>query len=116
MTNKTSRTVNPVLIGLYLSGCVSSSLELASNDPADPSAWTGTVEHGPALESLRNHAPHTAHEHTDTAERAPTASGSGGQTVEGSSFTCPMHSDVVQAGPGNCPICGMKLTPKEKSR
>lgn len=28
-------------------------------------------------------------------------------------FTCGMHPQVVQAGPGQCPICGMDLTPME---
>jgi len=27
-------------------------------------------------------------------------------------YTCPMHPDVVQIGPGTCPICGMALEPK----
>ena len=26
-------------------------------------------------------------------------------------YTCPMHSQVKQVGPGNCPICGMALEP-----
>ncbi len=28
-------------------------------------------------------------------------------------FTCPMHPEIVQLGPGSCPICGMALEPKE---
>ncbi len=27
-------------------------------------------------------------------------------------YTCPMHPQIVQFGPGNCPICGMALEPK----
>lgn len=27
-------------------------------------------------------------------------------------YTCPMHPEIVQMGPGNCPICGMALEPK----
>jgi Cu+-exporting ATPase len=27
------------------------------------------------------------------------------------SYTCPMHPDVVQEGPGSCPACGMALEP-----
>ncbi|HWU43272.1 MAG TPA: copper-translocating P-type ATPase, partial [Bdellovibrio sp.] len=30
-------------------------------------------------------------------------------------YTCPMHSKVRQANPGNCPICGMALEPAEAS-
>ena len=28
-----------------------------------------------------------------------------------SSYTCPMHPEIVQDGPGSCPICGMALEP-----
>ena len=30
---------------------------------------------------------------------------------EGVIWTCPMHPEVQQAGPGSCPICGMALEP-----
>lgn len=28
-------------------------------------------------------------------------------------FTCPMHPEIVRDEPGNCPICGMDLVPRE---
>lgn len=28
-------------------------------------------------------------------------------------FTCPMHPEIRQKGPGSCPICGMALEPEE---
>ncbi len=28
-------------------------------------------------------------------------------------YTCPMHPEIVQIGPGNCPICGMALEPMD---
>ena len=31
---------------------------------------------------------------------------------EGTIYTCPMHPQVRQVGPGNCPICGMALEPE----
>jgi multidrug efflux pump subunit AcrA (membrane-fusion protein) len=37
-----------------------------------------------------------------------------GATKEKTLFTCGMHPQVVQDQPGNCPICGMKLTPIRK--
>ncbi len=30
-------------------------------------------------------------------------------------YTCGMHPNVIQDKPGNCPICGMKLTPIKRS-
>ena len=30
---------------------------------------------------------------------------------EGTIYTCPMHPQIRQVGPGNCPICGMTLEP-----
>lgn len=32
-------------------------------------------------------------------------------TEAGVTYTCPMHSQIRQDGPGNCPICGMTLEP-----
>ena len=31
---------------------------------------------------------------------------------EGAIYTCPMHPQIRQAGPGSCPICGMALEPE----
>lgn len=28
-------------------------------------------------------------------------------------YTCPMHPEVSQPGPGTCPKCGMELVPKK---
>src|SRR6266851_5229861 len=28
-------------------------------------------------------------------------------------YTCPMHPEIIQIGPGNCPICGMALEPMD---
>ncbi len=28
-------------------------------------------------------------------------------------YTCPMHPEVIQDGPGSCPVCGMALEPME---
>jgi Cu+-exporting ATPase len=33
----------------------------------------------------------------------------------GTIFTCPMHPEIRQVGPGSCPICGMALEPAEVS-
>ncbi len=33
------------------------------------------------------------------------------EKVKGQKYTCPMHPEVVQDGPGSCPKCGMALEP-----
>ena len=45
----------------------------------------------------------TAHKRTEPAAPA------------GAIYTCPMHPEVRQAGPGSCPICGMALEPEQLS-
>jgi Cu+-exporting ATPase len=32
--------------------------------------------------------------------------------AEGTIYTCPMHPEIRQLGPGSCPICGMALEPE----
>ena len=34
---------------------------------------------------------------------------------QGTIYTCPMHPQIRQIGPGNCPICGMALEPEVAS-
>jgi Cu+-exporting ATPase len=43
-----------------------------------------------------------------SAEPAP---GAGARAADGE-YTCPMHPEVVQTGPGSCPRCGMALEPR----
>jgi RND family efflux transporter MFP subunit len=40
--------------------------------------------------------------------------GSGAGAKEEQLYTCGMHPQVIEHKPGNCPICGMKLTPVRK--
>jgi len=35
-----------------------------------------------------------------------------GPVAPGAIYTCPMHPQIRQVGPGNCPICGMALEPE----
>ncbi len=47
-----------------------------------------------------------------------TGSGGGAQSAEADEaaklYTCGMHPNVIQEGPGDCPICQMKLTPMKQ--
>jgi Cu+-exporting ATPase len=47
------------------------------------------------------------HGHEQVAKPVPTPKA--GQTVI---YTCPMHPQIRQEGPGSCPICGMALEPE----
>src|ERR1700730_15923785 len=44
-------------------------------------------------------------------ERAATATESG--TAQSIRYTCPMHPEIIQIGPGTCPKCGMALEPMD---
>ncbi len=37
------------------------------------------------------------------------------EVPEGAIYTCPMHPEIRQVGPGSCPICGMALEPEVAS-
>ncbi|HEX6590635.1 MAG TPA: heavy metal translocating P-type ATPase [Moraxellaceae bacterium] len=55
---------------------------------------------------------HCLHKFTATPERylqkeKPAAA----PVPEGTLYTCPMHPEIVQEGPGDCPKCGMALEP-----
>lgn len=63
-----------------------------------------------------------AHEHRhDHASHEESKTARGGVTIEDAHqdpshaadviYTCPMHPQIRQIGPGNCPICGMTLEP-----
>lgn len=93
---------------------------------ADPNRYLGStdpqsrpgVEASPAAPSCCSshkhqagtpqHAAGHSHHPTDAPRHAPSSdSGDTGRGV----YTCPMHPEVRQVGPGSCPICGMALEP-----
>ena len=59
-------------------------------------------DHGAADHGRQHHLPGSG---ADTAQDTPPP---GGADVE---YTCPMHPEIRQLGPGTCPICGMALEP-----
>src|SRR5437773_2383659 len=61
---------------------------------------TGGMEHSPAP------AEHGAMQHTG-ADASRTAD------EKKVRYTCPMHPQIIQIGPGSCPICGMALGPMD---
>jgi len=51
---------------------------------------------------------HSCHHH---GERAPDGKAAAPPPA-GTIYTCPMHPQIRQVGPGHCPICGMALEPE----
>ena len=47
-----------------------------------------------------------------TASQDGHAMGAAKPVPEGTIYTCPMHPQIRQPAPGNCPICGMALEPE----
>src|SRR6266403_4091354 len=54
-----------------------------------------------------HHSGHGPHDHHASKPEAA--------VPEGTIYTCPMHPQIRQIGPGSCPICGMALEPEVAS-
>ncbi len=53
---------------------------------------------------------HTLHGHNEKVNISLPSAGNSFKK-----YTCPMHPQIVQDGPGKCPLCGMNLVPLSKS-
>jgi len=94
---------------LLSTACVKSELDVASNHPGNPSAKRGKLAPNTALgEELAS----------PEASRAPTSEPADHQqqTPDKATYVCPMHPEIVRKEPGECPICGMKLVPKQAAK
>src|SRR5436190_20446159 len=67
----------------------------------------GGATKGPGCCGGHNHSGDGRHDHH---ARKPNSA-----PPEGTIYTCPMHPQIRQVGPGNCPICGMALEPEMPS-
>ena len=57
---------------------------------------------------MHTHEAHAGHTHHHHAGSAPAAAA---PAETGTVYTCPMHPEIRQDHPGNCPKCGMTLEP-----
>ncbi|MCE6077479.1 heavy metal translocating P-type ATPase [Agrobacterium vitis] len=65
------------------------------------------------MEDQKSHEGHHNHHQGHDAQLTLVAEkNSVTDQTEGVIYTCPMHPQVRQIGPGNCPICGMTLEPE----
>ncbi len=72
-------------------------------DPEKFLAAPGTA--GMDSVSQEGHGQHSVHSAPSTSSSAAAA--------KNIRYTCPMHPEIVQIGPGNCPKCGMALEPMD---
>ena len=113
-------------LAISVPGCTSSQIDIGPEHPASPEATVAPLP--PVGEALSandappaatapdgaSHDDHAAHSGATHGEapasqdrNAPTDASDG----DSERWTCPMHPEVVQSKPGNCPKCGMKLVP-----
>ncbi|HHY0177249.1 TPA: copper-transporting P-type ATPase [Legionella pneumophila] len=62
-------------------------------------------DHGKSTEGAMNHK--CCHSKQNMYQGKAASPNEGGEVI----YTCPMHPEIRQSHPGNCPICGMTLEP-----
>jgi Cu+-exporting ATPase len=89
----------------FLSAPVISGMETAPS--GETAHGGGAVHRGTAVEAtLTKKTPVVLQASPETSQSA---------AAKSALYTCPMHPEIVQVGPGSCPICGMALEPMEVS-
>lgn len=108
----------PVALAAALVACAGTTAQRrpSPSDPSNPNALEAPP--APPPEALAHRAPSPVPEEE---EPAPAPHHVHGQAHEhaaanaaeaGPVYTCPMHPEVTQPGPGRCPKCNMKLVPR----
>src|SRR5258708_13298579 len=59
---------------------------------------------------------HHDHGHHGQPSHGRAAAHAGTAVKPGAIYTCPMHPEIRQVGPGSCPKCGMALVPVEGAK
>jgi len=78
----------------------------AGHEGHPPPPATHVMSDGTVMQGTHGaHAGHAHHHHPSPPSKQAAS------PSEGAEYTCPMHPQVRQIGPGHCPICGMALEP-----
>ncbi|MDF2446958.1 MAG: Cu2+-exporting ATPase [Moraxellaceae bacterium] len=86
--------------------CSTHCLEKFRLEPARYAEKAQSAAAAPAARATTAPAHHEHHEHHGQQGMTPTPA-----VAPGTIYTCPMHPEIRQDKPGNCPICGMALEP-----
>ncbi len=70
-----------------------------------------SADHDHAHMHTHGSKPVSAQEHGDAPTIANSVDGSPETPLQATVYTCPMHPEIRQPAPGNCPKCGMTLEP-----
>ncbi len=79
----------------------------------DPTTSEHRVDHGGTTYHFCSAGRQTKFEVDPNKYLVPKAASSAAPAKPGAIYTCPIHPQIRQQGPGNCPICGMTLEPVE---
>ena len=101
----------------HAEACEPQQIEEGVRDPVcgmlvDPHVTQHRHQHrGSDVLFLLGRLPREIHRRTAEISRASRTTESPPSVPEGTIYTCPMHPQIRQVGPGSCPICGMALEP-----
>ena len=102
-------TLLGLFVSLLLAGCAGTTAPRISADhPASPFAQEAPLP--PQSRTLGGEPVRTHKE----GEKGQTEEPAG--QPEDLVYVCPMHPDVMQGAPGECPKCGMVLAPEPRER
>ena len=96
-----------LLLVATLAGCATGAVTLTPAHPANPEAPEAPLPTRSETLAPSVDAGVEAPEEAKDADQPP---------AQGARWQCPMHSQIVQDAPGECPICGMSLVPIEPPR
>lgn len=100
-----------MLCSILLAGCANKTIQsqMSAADPANPNAPESMFSPRPDI--LKAGMPISS----DQPVTEPTSPSHLPATLS-TTYTCPMHAEVVQQSEGKCPKCGMRLVPAEPSK
>jgi hypothetical protein len=124
------RALVVLMCAILVPACVSTDPETPASHPANASVAGPQSDHDTAVlragfdpferyegsgadagAAPQGHEGHSAHEAHVPSE--PSEPSGGGTVPVATTYTCPMHPEIVRPEPGRCPTCGMKLVPKK---